>query len=60
MEETLDPNDWDELRALGHKMLDDMLDHLASLRDQPAWQPMPDRVKAEFSTALPLEPQSAQ
>ncbi|HTG18334.1 MAG TPA: pyridoxal-dependent decarboxylase, partial [Blastocatellia bacterium] len=60
MEETLDPKDWDELRALGHKMLDDMLDHFASLRDQPAWQPMPDRVRAEFSTALPLEPQPAQ
>jgi aromatic-L-amino-acid/L-tryptophan decarboxylase len=59
-EETLDPKDWDELRALGHRMLDDMMDHLASLRDQPAWQPMPERVKAEFSTALPLEPQSAE
>jgi hypothetical protein len=25
-EETLDPDDWDELRRLGHQMLDDMLD----------------------------------
>jgi aromatic-L-amino-acid decarboxylase len=25
-EETLDPENWDELRALGHKMLDDMID----------------------------------
>lgn len=59
-EETLDPENWNEFRALGHKMLDDMLDHLASLRNQPAWQPMPERVKAEFSTALPLEPQPAE
>ncbi len=59
-EETLDPRNWDELRALGHKMLDDSLDYLASLRDQPAWQPMPDRVKASFSTALPLEAQPAE
>jgi glutamate/tyrosine decarboxylase-like PLP-dependent enzyme len=58
-EETLDPRDWSELRALGHKMLDDMLDYLASLRDQPAWQPMPARVRASFSAALPLEPQPA-
>ncbi|MFY9611806.1 MAG: pyridoxal-dependent decarboxylase [Blastocatellia bacterium] len=58
-EETLDPIDWSELRALGHKMLDDMLDYLGSLRDQSAWQPMPDRVRASFSTALPLEPQPA-
>ena len=27
--ETLDPQDWDEFRALGHRMLDDMIDHIA-------------------------------
>ena len=59
-EETLDPKDWNELRALGHRMLDDMLDHFESLRNQPAWQPMPEHVKAEFSSALPLEPQPAE
>jgi aromatic-L-amino-acid/L-tryptophan decarboxylase len=26
IEETLDPENWDEMRALGHKMLDDMID----------------------------------
>jgi len=26
-EESLDPENWDELRALGHKMLDDMIDY---------------------------------
>jgi hypothetical protein len=25
-EEKLDPDNWDELRALGHKMLDNMID----------------------------------
>ena len=24
-EETLDPEDWDEMRALGHRMIDDMM-----------------------------------
>ena len=56
-EESLDPENWNEFRALGHRMFDDMLDYLGSLRDQPAWQPMPDRVRASFSTALPLEAQ---
>jgi len=56
IEETLDPTNWDELRAIGHKMFDDMMDHLASLRDQPAWQPMPSHVKQSFAGALPLEP----
>ena len=29
------------MRALGHRMLDDMVDHLAKLRDGPVWQPPP-------------------
>jgi aromatic-L-amino-acid decarboxylase len=43
-EETLDPRNWDQLRVLGHRMLDDMLTHLSTLRQQPTWQAMPDSV----------------
>ena len=32
VEETLDPENWDELRALGHKMLDDMIDRQQNMR----------------------------
>jgi len=53
---TLDPADWDRLRAQGHRMLDDMIDHLASLSVQPVWQPAPDHVRAAFDAPLPLEP----
>lgn len=35
-EETLDPQDWAAMRALGHRMLDDALDHLATLRAPPS------------------------
>lgn len=59
VEETLDPEDWSELRALGHRMLDDMIDNLATLRDKPAWQPLPQNVRDHFTTPLPTEPQSA-
>ncbi len=38
---SLDPEDWSELRALGHRMIDDMIGHLATLRDRPVWQPPP-------------------
>ena len=31
-EETLDPADWGELRALGHRMVDDMMDYLERVR----------------------------
>lgn len=59
-EESLDPEDWDALRALGHRMVDDMLNYLQLVRDRPAWQPMPDRVKDHLKQPLPIEPQSAE
>jgi aromatic-L-amino-acid decarboxylase len=52
-EETLDPADWEAFRALAHRMVDDTLDHLASLRDRPAWQPMPPAVRDGFDEPLP-------
>ncbi len=50
---TLDPQDWDELRAQGHRMLDDMIDYVATIRERPVWQPIPDAVRAEFRSPLP-------
>ena len=37
----LDPADWRETRALGHRMLDDMLDWLEGARGRPVWEQMP-------------------
>ena len=54
--ETLDPRNWDEIRALGHRMLDDMLDYAADIRDRPVWRPIPDEVRARFHSTLPREP----
>lgn len=54
-EETLDPRDWEEFRGLAHRMVDDMIDHLASLRAQPAWRPMPAPVRESFDEPLPRE-----
>jgi len=59
MDETLDPRDWDGFRALGHRMLDDMLDYLSSVREKSAWQPVPERVKADLRQPLPFESQTA-
>ena len=56
-EETLDPADWEAMRALGHRMLDDMLDYVRTVRQRPAWQHAPDEVKAHFGESLPLAPQ---
>ena len=54
--ETLDPQNWDELRALGHRMLDDMLDYAADIRDRPVWSPIPNDVRARFRAELPRQP----
>ncbi len=51
----LDPNDWQALRAQGHRMLDDMCDYLERLRARPVWQPIPDAVRARYSESLPRE-----
>lgn len=54
---TLDPKDWEEARALGHRMLDDMIDHLAHVREQPVWRKMPAESRAAMRHAqLPREP----
>ena len=57
MADTLDPEDWNAARAQAHRMLDDMLDHLEHLREQPVWQPMPPAVRARFQGPLPRQPQ---
>jgi aromatic-L-amino-acid/L-tryptophan decarboxylase len=59
-EESLDPQDWEAMRALAHQMLDDMLDHQQHVRDRAPWQHAPDDVKAHFRAPLPLDPHPAE
>ena len=56
---TLDPPDWREFRTLARQMVDDMVDHLFTLRDRPAWQPMPSCVLANLDEPLPIDGQGA-
>jgi glutamate/tyrosine decarboxylase-like PLP-dependent enzyme len=56
-EENLDPQDWPELRALAHRAMDDAVDYMASLRERPAWEHAPARVKAHFAGPPPTDPQ---
>ena len=54
--ETLDPDNWDDVRAQGHRMLDDMFDHLEHVRERPVWQPIPQGVRSRFRADLPRAP----
>lgn len=53
---SLDPADWDAFRVQSHRMLDDMLDYLAHLRERPVWQPIPAELRAGFREPLPPQP----
>ncbi len=59
-EETLDPKNWEEMRRLGHQIIDDMVEHLKNVREQPVWQPIPLEVKSSFRELLPKEGQKIE
>jgi len=48
-EETLDPENWDEMNELGHRMLNDMMEYLKTIREQPFIPPTEDSKKAIFA-----------
>src|SRR6266540_677648 len=58
--ETLDPENWDEMRALAHSMIDDAITYLETIRERPVWQPVPDDVAIRFDTQAPHEPAGAE
>jgi aromatic-L-amino-acid decarboxylase len=55
---SLDPDDWAEFRAQSHRMLDDMVDYLESIRERPVWQPAPAQARSHFQQPLPTGPSS--
>lgn len=57
--ETLDPADWEEYRRLGHRMVDDMLGWMRTVRERPVWRPIPPEVAGSFREPLPTAPSPA-
>ena len=55
---SLDPSDWESLRAQSHRMLDDMLDYVSHIRQAPVWQSAPAEVENVFNAPLPSASQS--
>ena len=51
---SLDPDNWDELRVQGHRMLDDMIDHIEKVRTRPLWQPIPQNIRTRMESPVPL------
>ncbi len=58
--ETLDPENWEEMRALAHRMVDDAISYLENARQRPVWQPIPEEVAEHFEEQAPREPAGAE
>jgi glutamate/tyrosine decarboxylase-like PLP-dependent enzyme len=58
--ETLDPENWEEMRALAHRMVDDAITYLETARERPVWQPIPEEVAAHFEEQAPHKPAGAE
>jgi len=58
--ETLDPENWDEMRALAYRMVDDAITYLETVGERPVWQAVPDEVAARFDVPAPSKPAGAQ
>ncbi|MEH6542943.1 MAG: pyridoxal-dependent decarboxylase [Porticoccaceae bacterium] len=55
-EESLDPQDWEEMRALGHRMMDDAITYLQTVAERPVWQAMPNQHEQQFKGPMPQRP----
>ncbi len=59
-EETLDPEDWSQMKRLGHRMVDDVIEYLRTVREREVWQPITGETREQFTEGLPLEPADAE
>jgi aromatic-L-amino-acid/L-tryptophan decarboxylase len=57
--ETLDPENWEDMRALAHRMVDDAITYLETVRERPVWQPVPEQVAVRFAEPAPRGPEGA-
>jgi aromatic-L-amino-acid/L-tryptophan decarboxylase len=58
--QTLDPDDWESVRSTAHQMMDDVIDYLKDIREQPVWKYFPDESKAVLKASLPKEEKPLQ
>jgi glutamate/tyrosine decarboxylase-like PLP-dependent enzyme len=52
-DQTLDPQDWNAMRALGHQMVDDLIDYWEGIREEKIWKPIPEEVKTFLDQPIP-------
>ncbi|WP_332911032.1 pyridoxal phosphate-dependent decarboxylase family protein [Algoriphagus boritolerans] len=50
---TLDPENWESMRQLGHQMIDDLFDYWKGIREEKIWKPIPSEVKEFLDQPIP-------
>jgi len=50
---SLDPENWEDIRSLGKTMVGDMLTWLETVRERPAWTPVPPAVTVRLDEPVP-------
>ncbi len=58
--ENLDPANWDDLRQLGHRMVDDMVAFLSTIGEQPVWRKPSPEAKKLLNSAVPESPRDLE
>jgi aromatic-L-amino-acid/L-tryptophan decarboxylase len=59
-ETSLDPEDWGAFRSLGHRMIDDMVDYLETVRERPAWRAIPAEAREALAEPVPRQAQGEE
>lgn len=57
--ETLDPEDWQKMRQLAHRIVDDALDYIQSTEERPAWTKVPPEIARRLESPAPAAPTDA-
>src|SRR5215204_3457787 len=52
-ERSLDPESWGAMRALGHRMIDDVMTYLERIGDGPVWQKPSARAMEAYRASVP-------
>lgn len=58
--ETLDPENWDDMRALAHRMVDDAVDYIQHVAERPVWQPVPAATRQRLQAPAPHAPEKPE
>jgi glutamate/tyrosine decarboxylase-like PLP-dependent enzyme len=55
---SLDPLNWPQFRTMAHAALDDALDFVQTARERPVWKPLPEHVRINLASGVPVIGQS--